>query len=410
MLIIFSFFSTGLFAQQFTFKQYKEDFTYFWNTINDNYCYWDKKQTDWNKVKTIYSPLVDTVSSKRNFILLLEKVFNELYDHHASLNTNTPESQRLVPSGADIWAEYISGEPTIIEVRAGFGADKAGMKAGMRITAFNDIPVAEAVHRFLPKCMSNPDGEAKNYALRLLLAGNHTEKRKITVKFQDQQQDFFPDQPVNMLETNYDTPIIASQLLKGDIGYIIINNALGNNQLIPAFDSVMDVLKNTKAIILDLRNTPSGGNTTVARSIIGRFITKEGFYQKHELPAEQKELGVKRSWIEIVSPKNVTYKNPLIILIDHWTGSVAEGITIGFDGLKRATAIGTNMARLNGAIYSFNMPHTGIGFSFPVEKLFHVNGSPRENFLPAILLNMEKKKDNEDYILQEGLKYISTKK
>src|SRR6186997_1094757 len=123
MLIIFSFFSTLLSAQQFTLQQYKEDFNYFWNTINDNYCYWDKKQTDWNKVKAIYSPLVDTVSSKRNFILLLEKVFYELYDHHASLNTNTPESQRLVPSGADIWAEYISGEPTIIEVRAGFGAD-----------------------------------------------------------------------------------------------------------------------------------------------------------------------------------------------------------------------------------------------------------------------------------------------
>ena len=87
---------------------------------------------------------------------------------------------------------------------------------------------------------------------------------------------------------------------------------------------------------------------------MGRFITKEGFYQKHVLTAEERESGIKRSWVEIVSPKNPTYKNPLVILVDHWTGSVSEGIAIGFDALKRATIIGTRMAALNGAIYSFS--------------------------------------------------------
>src|SRR5580765_2639087 len=103
-------------AQNITNQQYKEDFNYFWTTINDNYCYWDKKQTDWETVKTIYSSLIDTVASRQSFISLLEKAFYELYDHHASLNTNTPGSQRLVPSGADLWAEYINGKPTILEV------------------------------------------------------------------------------------------------------------------------------------------------------------------------------------------------------------------------------------------------------------------------------------------------------
>src|SRR5215217_1306649 len=104
--IIYYFFSLSMVAQDFTPQQYKQDFDFFWNTINDNYSYWDKKQTDWQKVKIVYSPMVDTLTSKRNFILLLEKVFYEIYDHHSSLNTNTEISQKLVPSGADIWAEY----------------------------------------------------------------------------------------------------------------------------------------------------------------------------------------------------------------------------------------------------------------------------------------------------------------
>jgi len=98
---IFFFFTLS--AQEVTNQQNKKDFDYFWTTIKTNYCYWDKKQTDWHKVKAIYSPLVDTITSKRSFVLLLEKVFYELYDHHASLSTNTSKSQRLVPSSTDMW-------------------------------------------------------------------------------------------------------------------------------------------------------------------------------------------------------------------------------------------------------------------------------------------------------------------
>src|SRR5688572_1674891 len=99
--------SLNTFAQ-LSKDQYKADFDFFWNTIRTDYCYWDKKQTNWQQVKTYYSKSLDTISSKTSFVLLLEKVFHELYDHHASLNTNTMESYRLVPSGSDIWAEYIN--------------------------------------------------------------------------------------------------------------------------------------------------------------------------------------------------------------------------------------------------------------------------------------------------------------
>jgi len=259
----------------------------------------------------------------------------------------------------------------------------------------------------LPKCLKSYDNEAKNYALRLLLAGNHSGSRKITVSGHGQQQDFHPDEPVNLLETKNEKPEIESKILKENVGYILINNSLGDNALIHLFDSVLTKLKDTKALILDLRNTPGGGNTAVARSILGRFIAQEGFYQKHELTSEEKETGIKRSWIEIVSPRKPVYEKPLVVLVDHWTGSVGEGIAIGFDALKRATIIGTKMAQLNGAVYSFTMPNTGIGFSFPAEKLYHVNGTPRENFHPNVEIDLSREKNDNDPILEKGVEYIS---
>ncbi|HEY0058828.1 MAG TPA: S41 family peptidase [Flavisolibacter sp.] len=400
----------NLTAQELTGRQYREDFEFFWKTVQENYCYWDKKQTDWQKVKTRFSPMMDTVSSRRSFVLLLEKVMNELYDHHASLNTNTRESQRLVPSGTDIWAKYVKGKPVITEVRRGFGADKAGMKAGMEIIAVNDVPVATAILPYLPASLKKEDDEARNYALRLLLAGKFIDDRKIRVRDGNAEKDFFPDRPAALLLEHRYEGSIESSILEGNIGYIRINNRLWDNDIIPLFDSVLKSLQHTKALVLDLRETPGGGNTTVARSIMGSFIRKEGFYQKHELTAEETAYGIKRSWVEIVSPRKWIYTKPLVILVNHWTGSVGEGITIGFDALRRARITGTEMARLNGAVYSFRMPHTNIGFTFPGEKLFHVNGTPREEFQPSLTINLEKQKPGTDFILQQALNGLRNRK
>jgi len=395
-------------SQNISSKEYKEDFAYFWTTVQADYAYWNKVETDWDKVKLFYSSYFDTVSSKRSFVLLLEKVFYEIYDHHASLNTNTPVSQRLVPSGADIWAEYINGKPVIVEVRKGFGAEKAGLKPGMEIITLNNVPVEEAIKTFLPKNLKKDDLDARNYALRVLLAGNHVQERKIRTRYQEKEPDFYPDANNKLLEQYPYKTKIESTILEDNIGYIRINNCLGDNSLIPLFDSSLTAITAARALILDLRETPSGGNTTVARSIIGRFITSEDFFQKHELTGEEKLFGVKRSWTEIVSPKKPIYTKPLVVLCDHWTGSVGEGIVIGFDALKRATVIGTKMARLKGAIYSYTLPNTKIGFSIPVERLYHVNGTPRENFKPHILVDVSKK-TGADVILAEALKYLQKK-
>ena len=405
-LILFSFFLLDGFCQQRTTEQFLEDFNYFCNTIKIDYCYWDKKKTDWNVVKTIYEKELDTIQSKKSFVVLLEKMFYELYDHHASLNTNTPASQRLVPSGADVWAEYENDKAVITEVRKNFNAEKSGLRSGMQIIAINNILVDTAIEPFLPKSFKSNDHEAKNYALRVVLAGNHSEPRKITVAYKGKKTDFYPDQSGNIDIHNYESSI-ESKMLPNTIGYIRINNCLGDNALINDFDSVLNRFMETKALVLDLRETPSGGNTTVARAIIGRFIKKEGFYKKQEIPAEQTATGIKRSWVEIVSPRNPMYSKPVVLLVDHWTGSVSEGIVVGFDAFKRVTTIGTKMAALNGAIYSYQMPNTKIGFSFPVEKLYHVNGIPRELFTPKIVVDLTNQKVNEDRVLETALGYLN---
>ena len=411
-LLLSSLFSFGQ-SPQMTTEQYRQDFNFFWTTINDEYCYFEKKKTDWQKVKEIYTPVVDTITNRDQFVTLLEKALNEIYDHHAILNTNTNSSQRLVPSGADVWAEYIDGKPIITEVRRGFGAEACGIVAGMEVIAVNDIPVQSAVKTFLPQALDPVTNEAKNFALRLVLAGNHTQSRKISLKNRGAVKDFFPDITGLLLE-HISYPAKIDSKLIGSTGYIKINDCLYDNELIPVFDSIMQTFKNTKSLILDLRETPSGGNTSVARAILGWFIDKEHFYQKHEYYAEEKSSGIKRSWEEIVSPrKGKYYSKPLVILCNHWTGSIAEGIVIGFDALKRPDTkiTGTELARLNGAVYSFEMPVSKIRFTFPNERLYHINGLPREQYIPPVFIDWRKReeKPGTDLFIAKALEYLKNK-
>jgi len=393
--------------------EYKQDFTFFWSTINDEYCYFHKKQTDWQKVKEIYTPAMDTISNRSEFVTLLEKILYEIYDHHAILNTNTNFSQRLVPAGTDIWAEYINGKPIITEVRRGFGVEASGIVAGMEVIAVNDSPVESAVKTFLPKSLKHIDNEAKCFALRLLLAGNHVQPRKLTLKQQGTVKEYYPDK-TGMLLDHRSYPGRTTSKRLGSVGYIKINDCLYDNDLIAEFDSVMESFQNTRSLILDLRETPSGGNTSVARAIIGWFIDKEQFYQKHEYYAEERSTGIKRSWEEIVSPrKGKFYRKPLVILCNHWTGSIAEGIVVAFDALKRpgTKIIGTELARLNGAVYSFEMPNTKIRFTFPAERLYHVNGLPREKYVPPVFIDWRKERDKtgSDVFLDRALGYLKNK-
>ena len=90
--------------------------------MRDNYAYFDQKQTDWNLVQAIYRPQLDTLRSRPAFVRLLEQVLGELYDHHAGLGTNRLDSRRLVPTGTDVYAEWVNGQALVRAVRPGYGA------------------------------------------------------------------------------------------------------------------------------------------------------------------------------------------------------------------------------------------------------------------------------------------------
>jgi len=376
LTIIILFISTSVFGQ----TEFQKDFSEFWTEVNDNYAYLEIQGVNWDKVKEIYQPMTDTIQNRDEFVRFLEIVINELHNGHISLNTNLNSSNKIIPSGSDIFVQRKGDAYFITDIRKNHPSELCGLKPGLQVIKFNGKKIDSLLPGFLPKYTKVYNDDMYEYALNMLFAGTHDKKRVITVLENGVEKDYFPDE---FKMPNRSSGLIEFKILTNNIGYIKINNSLFENNLIPAFDAAIDSLRNTSKLIIDLTETPSGGNSAVARAIMGRFIEKEMPYQKHE--AFETNFKIRRSWIEYVSPRKSIYGKEVFIIIGHWTGSMGEGIAIGFDGIGSATIVGTRMAGLLGAIEGFRLSQTNIGFQIPTERLYHVNGTPREDYRPRYL-------------------------
>ena len=380
-------------------EQFTQDFDYLWSQLRDNYAYFDGKATDWDLVREVYRPRADGVRTKREFVTLLERVLEELYDPHTHLKVNTAGSPRLVPTGLDVWAEWENGKAVITQLRSGFSAEQAGLRVGMEITAVNGLPVEAAAGGRLGVASKRVDEAARGWALRALLAGTRDARRVIEAKAAGGLKSTFRlDLPGHRTVDNYQADSkVEWKMLEGGFGYVKIND-LGSDETVARFDAALEQVRTTRGLIVDLRATQSGGDTSVAEPIMGRLIGRRMPYQKG---APVRGEG----WTREVSPRGWRYGAPVVVLVGRWTASMGEGIAIGLDGMRRATVVGTRMAGLNGAVFDLQLPNTGIKLNYAAEKLFHVNGTPREDFVPPVAVRLTGRTTG-DAILAAGVRTL----
>lgn len=382
-------------------SRYVRDFGVFWQTVAETYAYFDQRQTNWDRVGEMYGFEAAAAVDDRAFLSVLERAVGELYDDHAGFGVNNSRSPRLVPSGTDLWAEWVGGRAVMTQVRRGSEGEAAGLRAGMEVVTVGGHPVREAARAWLPKTLRADDPEAWDWALRTVLAGTHQGPVRLAASRDGVTSAFAftpglarPDERLTV------------ETLADNVGYLRPNDALGDNRLIADIDAALETLRETRGLILDLRDTPGGGNTTVANALMSRLLAEPQPYQRHEDISAARTFGVRRVWVESVMPRGpFTYGAPVVVLVGRWTGSMGEGLAIGLDGMGRATIVGSRMAGLLGAIGSYDLPETGISLRLPTERLTHLDGTPREAFVPTVLV--ESGAPESDTVLARGLAVLA---
>jgi C-terminal processing protease CtpA/Prc len=355
------------------------DFDQMWQEVRENYVYLGAKAESWAEAKRRYAAQVENVQTIDSWTSVLASALTELADFHVEVDPRPNDDWRPVPTCAMIWAEWRNGQALVTGVQPGGNAARAGILPGDIILKIGGrVAGADIAADAAPLL--------RNHLLLQQLAGRRGSSVEIDLRT--------PDRVVRSIalesDCRVDRPetLVTFERVPSGYGLIRFNNSLGNTDTVTAFDHALATLRDVPGLIIDLRDIPSGGNSTVALGVLGRFVGRRAPYQMHRIPNFGRP-DVERVWLEEVTPRGpFQYTKPVVVLADHWTGSMGEGIAVGFDALHRAIVVGTSLARLNGSVQTVTLEHTHINVNIPEEQIFHVNGVPRHEWNPPVLVDL----------------------
>ncbi len=392
-------------AQDFSLPSRQADFKTFVQDFENNYAYLDRAEKPWLTWDVRYAGAVQQADSKEAFGAVLASALSELHDFHAEVRSRVVDRWLPVPTFADVWAEFQPSGAVVTAVRRGSDAERAGIHAGDRITSAGAVPLEQAIATRLTPAVSQTSPQAREWALLSVLAGKSDEPRVLTL-VTPAGRSYTVSLPV---ERHFDRAPgeLSLERLSGNIAVIRFNNSLGKQKTVAAFDKALLEARNTNGLILDLRDVPSGGDSSIALGIMGRFVSKILPYQRHRIPSYG-QSDVERNWVEFVAPRGpFTYIAPVVVLVNHWTGSMGEGIAVGFNAMQRAVIVGTPMAHLAGSVSDDKLPQTGVDVAYATEQIYHVDGVPRQKWLPPILVEESVGGQAGDVVLARGISELT---
>jgi carboxyl-terminal processing protease len=354
-----------------------QDFDELWETLRDRYAFFEEKQTDWDRVRAIYRPQLDGVGDdEEKWKRLIDAVTNELYDAHTHFSAPQPGLPRWPLS--DIMVEKRGDAVLVQAVRDDSAASDSGIQLGERIVTIDGMPIDRAAALRTPRALRRPDPAALTYAYNAAVGGNRERERRLQVADAAGavRNLVLPYRPVP------NRPPIISKRLDDGFGYIAITT-FGDYDAPAQFDAALDQLKDAPGLVLDTRFN-GGGDTAVAKPIMGRFISERRPYARMRRRSGT-GTGLTNAWTEYVDPKGpFTYDRPVVVLANHWSGSMAEGFPMGMKGIGRARVVGTPMMGLGAAVFPLRLDRTGIEINYSAEPVYDVWDRPRWHMQPDV--------------------------
>ena len=400
-IILFNFSNANSQENNIDQNKIKEDLNEIITDISHNYVYLEEKNIDLDCVKEYYDKQISNIKTEEETVLFFEYLLNEFYDNHLTLRTNRNSSFRLF---APIYTTIQNGKPIITNIWQTQLENSNQNIIGAEILEFNGIDFNQVIMDFPTHCNDKSLPETKEWIANKILAGRYNEPRILSLKLSNNKK---IDYNLDSIKIKNNETLLSSKTVN-EIGIIRINNSLENDNLVSKFDKTLNELSKTKGLIIDLRNTIFGGDSYEARGIMSRFIKEPKPYQKHSYIAKsENNPDVERTWVEYVSPRLEQYDKPLVILVGRWTGSMGEGLAIGFEGMGRAEIVGSKMRRLAGEVYNFSFKHQRFGYKLSTAKLYHIDGTIREKYIP--MNYVQQTTTEKDETLEMGILLINKK-
>jgi carboxyl-terminal processing protease len=376
----------------------------FTTLLRGHYAYFTRPGIEGEAILKAFALRATAAPTKEAFRNVLQLVAHNFADPHFIVGPLDSADYNIVPTSSDLVARYRAPRFEVLDVRRASDAAQYGIRPGATVLRIEGCSPQQAIEQVMGRPFATLTLLQVEAGLNTALAGRRYHSRHLTLAVDGTPRAYTLRSPGEQAQ-RLRTAAPLSVVQQGKVAIIRFNNSLGNDATIAAFRVAMAQVQASPGLVLDFRNTPSGGNTTVARGIMGYFVRTEQPYQVHVVPSEERLYGVPRKFVEYVLPLAPFYAGKVIVLGDHWTGSMGEGLVVGFNALGVPTA-GSELADLLGGLFNERLARCEALVDLGEEQILQVNGQPREDFVPSLYRVASEGTGEQDELLAQAIRAV----
>ena len=360
----------------------------YWNMINYFFPYRHLMDEDWSLALKKHLPAFLEAKDELAYEMALVQLIGDIQDSHAQLRGADKLWEWKGQYYSPLHVRFIENQLVVLDYYDKKYKDSVGLAIGDVITHINGTPVQQLVKEKAPYYpASNTPAQLRDMARDLL----RSQQQEITITYQSSNQQeqtkLLPLYPVNNIDFKgwyaQKKSLPAYKMLEGNIGYLTLGTLEAGD--IPI---IKKQFKNTKGIIIDIRNYP---NTFVPFTLGPYLVSRPTTFVKFTTGNASHPGEFTFSKSLKIPKKGEQYQGKVIILVNQETQSQAEYTTMALRAGERVTVIGSTTAGADGNVSTLPLPGglksgiSGIGVYYPDGKeTQRVGVDPDIEVLPTI--------------------------
>lgn len=379
----------------------------YWNMIE--YFFPNKHLTNkkWDSILKEYIPKFLSAKDELEYELVAVQVIGEINDTHANLWGGGDKIAELRGNNyAPFKAEFVENKLVVTDYFNPEFLEISKLSIGDIITHVNGKSVEaiiDSLKNYYPS--SNDASMLRDVSADLLRASKNTIHLKYISDGQSKEHDvvLYDRKQLNMYQWyKVNKEEKCFKILDGNIGYVTLANIKEDD--IP---EIKKSFKNTKGIIIDIRNYPS---TFVPFSLGSYFISEPTAFAKFTQgnPNNPGEFTFTQP-LEIPN-EGTPYEGKLVVLVNEKSQSQAEYTAMAFRASKNSIILGSTTAGADGNVSVIYLPGglrtliSGIGVYYPDGK-----ETQRIGIVPDITVKptIEGVKKGKDEVLEKAIEIIN---
>ena len=338
----------------------------FWTVIRLFYPYLALLEAPWDGALARFLPRFEAATDAEAYARAVLEMAASIDDAHTRVSGH-PALARWLPE-ASVALDVLELEGKVVVLGERFPGAAPGLPVGSVIESVEGEPIARRMERLAPFIPAATAVHGRFLQMRMALAGPPGSTALLGVRDAAGKL-----QEVKVARGASAPPGVASppsfQLLPGGVGYASLMRLQPGE-----VDAMFTALKDTRALVLDLRGYPRGTfwllaphlNTKGAR-VAARF----------ERPLVTGSAQPERHRFDQVLPpaKAQPYRGRVVVLIDERAISQAEHTGLWLEALTDVTFVGSPTAGTNGDVTSFKLPGN-LTVAFSGHEVRHADGRP----------------------------------